>query len=372
MARHLSPRVVIACGGTGGHFFPGAAVGRELMTAGARVTLLVSSKSVDRQAARTQEGMDIREISAAALQRRAPWRFLSGLCRSLTEIHGIYRSDPPSAVLVMGGFTSAAPALLGWLWDVPVFLHESNAIPGRANRLLAPLACGVFAGFGAARGRFLHQSVEVTGTPVRSAFFRLDTADCRARLGLKADRPVVLVMGGSQGARSINELVCGMLPKLLVARPDLQFLHLTGDTDLNSVRSAYRVARGRAVVRAFLNDMPAALGAADVAVGRSGASSLAELAAAGVPAVLVPMPGSADDHQRHNARYYSEAYGAKVVEQSAGPAALRAAILDQLNNPKTGSLPASRDEGAATRVAVRILEAVCQRGLTIRTQVAMV
>ena len=360
-AASQTPRVVIACGGTGGHFFPGAAVAHELREAGAQVTLLVSSKKVDRQAAQTQAGMDIREIPAVALELRRPTRFLVGFWQSMMEIHKFYCNHPPAAVLAMGGFTSAAPAMLGRLWGAPVFLHESNAIPGRANRFLAPLAEGVFVGFEAARNQFLHKSVEVTGTPVRPDFFNLDPADCREWLGLLPSRPVLLVMGGSQGARAINRMMCEALPGLLAARPDFQFLHLAGESDLENVEREYRRQKGRAVVRSFLGNMPAAIGAADVAVGRSGASSLAELAAAKVPAVLVPMPGSADDHQRHNARHFAANGLARVVEQTAGAKALRDAIINQLGDRNVvGKSPRSEDRAAAM-VAKRILESVAAR-----------
>ena len=326
------PNVVIACGGTGGHFFPGAAVGEELCEKGIQTTLLISKKKVDQQAAQTQEEANIFEIPAVAFHPRRPLHFFSGFCQSMFEVYKLYREKPPGAVLSMGGFTSVAPVLVGKWFGSKIFLHESNAIPGRANRLLAPLAEKVFVGFETARHRFLHTSVEFTGTPVRRGFFGLDRAICCARLGLSPNQPVLLVMGGSQGARAINRMINDVFPGLHEARPDIQYVHLAGNEDFEMMLEAYRRLGAKAIVRGFLDDMPTALGAADLVVGRSGASSLAEMEAAQVSSVLIPLPNSANDHQRHNANIYSVAGATRVVEQASGPDVLLATILGQLHN----------------------------------------
>ena len=219
-----SPRVAIACGGTGGHFFPGVAVGEALKEMGANVMLLISSKKIDRLAAQALDGYEIQEIPAVAFSPRSPLGFLYGFWRALKSTSDAYKERPPNAVLAMGGFTSAAPIVLGKRHRVATFLHESNAIPGRANRLLAPVVDEIFIGLETARNRFLNTSATVTGTPVRQEFTGLDKADCRIRLGLDVGRSVLLIMGGSQGARGINELLLAALPSLKRARPDLQLL----------------------------------------------------------------------------------------------------------------------------------------------------
>jgi UDP-N-acetylglucosamine--N-acetylmuramyl-(pentapeptide) pyrophosphoryl-undecaprenol N-acetylglucosamine transferase len=172
------------------------------------------------------------------------------------------------------------------------FLHESNTIPGRANRWLARVVHGAFVGFPTAAGRLHNRNVMVTGTPVRLCFQARAAADCRAELGLDQARPVLLVMGGSQGASGINELVLRSLPLLASRAPEWQWFHLTGPGDVERVRQTYSALKLRAVVHPFFAGMEVALGAATVAVSRAGASSLAELAAMRVPAVLVPYPAA--------------------------------------------------------------------------------
>ena len=358
-----SPRVVIACGGTGGHFFPGSAVGEELREKGVETTLLISSKKVDQQAAQTQEGVDILEMPAVAFSPRQPLRFFSGFYRSMVVVRKLYRTKPPNAVLSMGGFTSVAPVLAGKLYGAKIFLHESNALPGRANRLLAPLADKVFVGFEMAKHRFLHTSVVLTGTPVRRDFYGLYRAVCCARLGLSPNKPILLVMGGSQGARAINQMVKDVLPALRKARPDLQYVHLSGDEDYMMMLNAYKSLRAKAVVRGFLDDMPVALGATDLALGRSGASSLAEMDAAQVSSVLIPLPTSADDHQRYNANNYSVNGAARVVEQSSGSGVLLNIILRQLQDRLDFCSfgPKQKTISAATRVASEIMNNIIVR-----------
>ena len=352
-----SPRVAIACGGTGGHFFPGVAIGEALKEMGVNVTLLISPKKIDRLAAQALAGYTICEIPAVAFSPRSPLVFIRGFWRALKSTADTYKENPPNAVLAMGGFTSAAPIVLGRRHGVPTFLHESNAIPGRANRLLATIVDEIFIGVEAARNRFLNTRVTVAGTPVRPEFIGLDKASCRTRLGLDVRRSVLLIMGGSQGARGINELLLAALPSLKRARPDLQLLHLTGKGEMERVRRVYERAEMEVTIHEFLADMPAALGAADVAVSRAGASSLAELAAARLPALLLPYPLAADDHQRHNARGFMAAGGAVVMEQTESPERLACFIerLFEKSQNMRMSLARLDTSGAAGRVAARVL-----------------
>src|SRR5262249_53399736 len=159
-----------------------------------------------------------------------------------------------------------------------------------ANRWLAPLANQIFAGFPKAVRRFHRDNVRVTGTPVRSQFHPRDAAACRRQLGLNPHRPVLLVMGGSQGANGVNELSLRALPTLARLLPELQFLHLTGPNDEKRAHQAYVDNHLEAVIHPFLDQMEIALGAATVAISRAGASSLAEMAAMRLPAILIPYP----------------------------------------------------------------------------------
>jgi UDP-N-acetylglucosamine--N-acetylmuramyl-(pentapeptide) pyrophosphoryl-undecaprenol N-acetylglucosamine transferase len=312
--------VAIACGGTGGHLFPGVAVGRELLRRDCEVTLLISPKEVDQQAVKYVVGMGVETLPAVALQDRNYLRFGRGFGRAMAVSLKLLRKTKPGAVLAMGGFTSAPPIAAGRVLGAQTFLHESNAIPGRANRFLAPIVSRAFVGFEAAGARLRTKKISFTGTPVREQFQSVIAETCRRVMGLDPDRPTLLIMGGSQGARGVNELAMAALPTLRQQNPDLQFLWLAGNHDVQRVREFCRNAKHPAVVRKFLPEMELAYGAATIAVARSGASTLSELAAMQVPAVLIPLPSSADNHQYHNALHLEQAGAARLLpERTATP-----------------------------------------------------
>jgi UDP-N-acetylglucosamine--N-acetylmuramyl-(pentapeptide) pyrophosphoryl-undecaprenol N-acetylglucosamine transferase len=326
--------VAIACGGTGGHLFPGLAVADQLLRRGCATTLLISPKEVDQEAVRGISGMEIVTLPAVGLKRGGEIAFIRGFIRSCRAAAKLFKSHPPQAALAMGGFTSAPPILAAKRAGARTFLHESNTIPGRANRWLSRVVHCAFVGFPTAAGRLRNRNVTITGTPVRPCFQVREAAGCRVGLGLDPARPVLLVMGGSQGASGINELILQSLPLLASRAPDLQWLHLTGAGDMDKVRKAYAASKLRAVVHPFFAEMDLALGAATAAVCRAGASSLAELAAMRVPAVLVPYPAATDNHQFHNARAFEATGAARLLEQkSATPETLAQLLLELIEKP---------------------------------------
>lgn len=308
--------VAIACGGTGGHLFPGMAVGEKLLARGCDVTLLVSNKEVDQLSSRGATGMEIISLPAVPLLKSNFPIFAKTFWQSLLQVRRYFRNRKPSAVLAMGGFTSAAPIVAGRLVGARTAIHESNSFAGRANRLLAPWVNHVFIGFASAANQLGNRSVQFTGTPVRSQFEPLDPAPCRMALGLDPASPVLLVMGGSQGASAVNKTVLEAVPLLLKRIPSLQILHLTGTANYESISASYKASASRAKVFPFLREIEMALGAASVAVSRAGASSLAEIAAMQVPSILVPYPAAADDHQYHNARGFAQSGAARMFVQS--------------------------------------------------------
>ena len=312
MTPSTAPKIAIACGGTGGHFFPGVAVAEQLVRRGCDVTLLISPKDVDQQAAQKLSGMEIVTLPAVGLRGGNKIAFLRGFLQSYRAARKHFRSRPPQAVLAMGGFTSAPPVLAAKHRGAKTFLHESNTIPGRANRWLSWFVTEAFVGFPQAAARLHSHRTTPTGTPVRPEFQSREAAACRVALGLDSARPVLLVVGGSQGATGINNLLIHSLPLL---KADWQFLHFTGVADAERVRRAYAEKNRRAVVHPFFSDMAVALGAATVAVSRAGASSLAELAAMRVPSVLVPFPAALDNHQFFNARAFEATGAARLLEQ---------------------------------------------------------
>jgi UDP-N-acetylglucosamine--N-acetylmuramyl-(pentapeptide) pyrophosphoryl-undecaprenol N-acetylglucosamine transferase len=325
-----APRVAIACGGTGGHLFPGIAVAEELKQRGCSVALLISSKDVDQQAVKSASGMDVATLPAVGLSKGRGLAFVKGFFQSYRAAGKLFTTARPDAVLAMGGFTSAPPVLAGKTCGAPAFLHESNTIPGRANRWLSWTVDQAFVGFPDAAKRLHAKTVKLTGTPVRPQFQPTDAAACRAQLGLDPNRPVLLVTGGSQGASGLNDLIVQMLPHLAKLLPDLQLFHLTGPNDSGKIQQLYSEAKLRAIVHPFFSEMHLALGAASACISRAGASSLAELAAMRVPSVLVPFPAATDNHQYFNALAFEKTGAAILVEQRDAKADLLAVKVADL------------------------------------------
>jgi UDP-N-acetylglucosamine--N-acetylmuramyl-(pentapeptide) pyrophosphoryl-undecaprenol N-acetylglucosamine transferase len=295
--------------------FPGIAVGEQLLPRGCAVTLLISPKEVDQRALQTAHGLQIATLPAVGLTRGESLAFLWGLMRSYRAARKLFAAVRPQGILAMGGFVSAGPVLAARRQGARAFLHESNSIPGRANRWLSRLVDCAFVGFPSATKGLRCSRMTVTGTPVRTQFTPREPRECRTALGFDPDRSVVLVMGGSQGAHGINDLVRRTLPGLARQEPGWQWLHLTGTRDLNELKQTYETLRLRALVRPFLDEMELALGAATAAISRAGASSLAELAAMRLPAVLVPYPAATGNHQFFNAQAYEQAGAARLLEQ---------------------------------------------------------
>lgn len=362
-------RFVIAAGGTGGHLFPGLAVGEVLLSRGHEVMLLISEKEIDALATQGRTEFRIERLPGIGMPKLfspALFGFLNRFRAGLKKCQALYDDFKPSAVLGMGGFTSTAPILAGRLRKLPTFVHESNAIPGKANKLNARLATCALLGFEEC-ARFLPGArVEFTGTPIRRTLAdRLDRKQALAAFGLSGDngRRTLLVMGGSQGAHGINRAMISALPKLK-GRP-LQCVHLSGPSDQDALREAYKAADIPAWIAPFHHRMEEAYSAADFAVARSGAASLTELSQFSLPSILIPYPYAAEDHQTLNARIFERAGAAVLMPESETTgerfAGTLAGLLDdssRLSQMSTSAAGlASRD--AAERVADTILK-FCQ------------
>ena len=366
MIRKVPTRVAIACGGTGGHLFPGLAVADWLDRSGCAVTLLISTKEVDKQAAKLAHGMEVVSLPAVGLARHRGFTFLRGFVQSWRMTSRLFAGAPPAAVLGMGGFTSAAPILAGKRCGARTFLHESNTIPGRANRWLARIVDGVFIGFPSATRRLRNRNITVTGTPVRPQFQPGDAPSRRLALGLAAQRPVLLVMGGSQGASGINSLVVRALPMLAALYPEWQWLHLAGPSGRDEVERAYAKLNLQAVVLPFLPAMELALGTATIAISRAGASSLAEIAAMGLPSLLIPYPAATDQHQMHNARAFESTGAARVLDQTrAEPGTLVQALRDLIESEAArAQMREALSQWHAPNAAQSIATTILQSGST--------
>jgi len=308
---------VIACGGTGGHLFPGIAVAEVLRDRGHEVMLLVSEKEIDALALSGRTNFRFEKLPTVGLPSPfspAILGFIRRFYESFSLCRSIYRKFKPQVVLGMGGFTSTAPVLAGRMRGVSTFIHESNAIPGKANRLTARMVRAVMLGFKECAPFFPKARTEVTGTPIRTELKPLDREVARQRLGLRADLPTLLVMGGSQGASGINQAVIKSLP-FLHGVP-LQVIHLSGARDERLVADNYGREKIPAHISAFHHRMEEVYSAADLLVARAGAASLAEFAAFSLPSILIPFPYAADDHQTRNAEIYARAQAAILVKES--------------------------------------------------------
>lgn len=339
----------IAAGGTGGHLFPGLAVGEVLLARGHQVMLIVSEKEIDAVATQGRTEFRVEQVPGVGLQSKSPtalFRFWRQFSAANARCKELFREFQPRAVLGMGGFTSAPPIMQGHSRKVPTFIHDSNAIPGKANKVINARYCtAVLLGFEDCAKYFPKSKCIVTGTPIRRSLTqRIDRAEALATFGLAPERKTLLVMGGSQGARGLNAAVS----KALAAMHDdkLQVIHLAGQQDEGMLRDAYAKAGVPAHVAAFFHQMERAYSAADFAIARSGAASLTELSCFALPSILIPYPFAAEDHQTLNARIF-ERSGAAVLmpEREATVEVLSQKIRSFLD--EAGRLPEMSQRSAA-------------------------
>lgn len=362
-------RVVIACGGTGGHLFPGLAVAETLKNRGHEVLLIVSEKAIDSVALRAHPEFRFEKLPSVGMPSvvsPAFVRFLRRSWESLAHCRDTYRRFRPSVILGMGGFTSTAPLLAGRLQKLPTFIHESNAIPGRANKLAAKFVTKVLLGFGDCARYFPAKSCAVTGTPVRSTLgAQMDRSEALAAFRLDPARRTLVVMGGSQGATGLNQVLFRCAP-LLKDQP-IQIIHLTGERDDRLAAANYQREEIPHYVAPFHHRMEEVYSAADLVVSRAGAASLSELSQFGLPSILVPYPYATDDHQTFNARIFVDAGAAELQPESRIAPDVFAALVTNLltdDRRRESMAAASRailPRNAAGNVADEIEKAVASR-----------
>ena len=310
-------RVVIAGGGTGGHLYPGIAVARELQSRqpDAVVSFAGTARGIEARVV-PREGFPLDLIRSGGVKGKS---FLSRVRGALLVPLGLFdgwrivSSRRPSLVIGVGGYSSGPVVLVAALRGVPAMLLEQNAVPGLTNRWLSRVVQAAAVTFDSTQAYFGSKAF-VSGNPVRPEFFAAAPQQESAIDG-QSSVTRVLVFGGSQGAHAINLAMVEAAPQLAAGRPPLHVTHQTGERDVEMVRTAYRQAGVQAVVEPFLYDMGRRLAAADLIVCRAGATTLAEIAAAGKPAILIPLPTATDDHQRMNAAAVADAGAAEMVPQ---------------------------------------------------------
>jgi UDP-N-acetylglucosamine--N-acetylmuramyl-(pentapeptide) pyrophosphoryl-undecaprenol N-acetylglucosamine transferase len=279
--------------------------------------VFISEKEIDAVASSKHSDFRLEKLPSIGLPSPfspAILGFVRRFNESLSLCRGIYRKFKPHLVLGMGGFTSAAPVLAARFRGIPTFIHESNAVPGRANRMIARMVRAVLLGFKECAPFFPTVRTEVTGTPIRTDLKRIDRAIALEKLGLRTDRKTLLVMGGSQGASGINRAIIKSISAF--KELPLQVIHLSGTRDEQLVADNYRRENVTAYVAAFHHHMEEPYSAADLAIARSGAATLAELASFSLPSIFIPYPFATDNHQMRNAEIFAHAEAAIILKES--------------------------------------------------------
>ena len=304
-------RAILAGGGTGGHVIPALAIAHELQkTYGAEILFIGTARGIENRLV-PAAGFSLQLIEVGALNRvslSTRLKTVFGLPRAVFAARSMLSEFQPDVVIGVGGYASGPAMLAAVMMHIPTLAFEPNVVPGFTNRMVAHWVSAAAVHFEETAKYFRH--AEVTGVPVRQAFF-----DIAGKIA-QHDRPTLLVFGGSQGAHAINQAMMQCLPELMKQAPDIHVIHQTGERDYNDAQAAYQRAGVSAEVFPFINDMPAFFARADLLLCRSGASTVAEITAAGKPAIFVPLPTAADDHQRVNAQALERAGAAVVLEET--------------------------------------------------------
>lgn len=328
---------LIMAGGTGGHIFPGLAVAQELRARGWRVHWLGAPSSMEARLVPPQgfalETIDFGGVRGKGLKTLAllPWRLLKAFWQAMAVV----RRVRPQVVVGLGGYISFPGGMMASLAGKPLILHEQNSVPGMANKVLAVLADRVFTAFPQvfAKGRWV-------GNPLRRAF--TEQGEPAERFAGRSGPLKLLVVGGSLGARALNEIVPQALALIPAARRP-QVTHQSGAAQIDALRANYAAAGVQAELTPFIEDTARAFAEADLIVCRAGASTVTEIAAVGAAAIYVPFPAAVDDHQTANARFLVDAGGGWLVPQSTltaqGLAEMlqnmqRATLLERAENAK--------------------------------------
>ena len=359
-------RVLIAAGGTGGHIYPGIAVAQELKRrdANAAVRFVGTERGLEKRLV-TQAGFELSLIDITGLKNVSLAARMSGLAmlpKSFFSAAILIRSFKPDVVVGAGGYVSGPVVMTAALLGRPTMVMESNALPGWTNRVLARFVDRAAVSFEQAVPYFRGKAV-VTGNPVRREFFEIPA---KRR---DADRLSLLVFGGSQGARAINEAVVDALPALKSAAIQLRIKHQTGVADLDKVKAGYLAAGWNSdvsQVTAYIDNMVKDFAEADLVVCRAGATTTAELIAAGKASIMIPFPFAADDHQRKNAEAMRDAGAARMIlQQELNGARLAQEICELATSPsrisEMESAARRMAHGDAASAAVDLIEQLAKR-----------
>ena len=351
-------RIVIAGGGTGGHLFPGIAIAEEILARGnANKVVFVGTKKGIEHRILGQLGYELQEIDIEGVKGRG----LKALIKVTYQIpHSMWQSRQilkrfcPDAVIGVGGYASGPAVVTARLMGIPTAIAEQNAMPGITNRILSKFANLIFVTYAQTKEWFPQSKVIVSGNPVRKVF-----AARRAQALEEKQYRQLLIFGGSQGAAAINRNVIAMMPQLQKMKDKLRVLHQTGDRELEMVKQAYEQYGLNAQVTPFIVNMADAYAAADLIICRAGATSLAEITAAGKAAILIPYPWAANDHQTKNAEAQACAGAAVIINEHELTSQKLFSVIDDLlaNKQKLRQMEDASVKLGNIKAAAKIVDA---------------
>lgn len=352
--------LMIAGGGTGGHIYPAIAIAREYVSRGAshRVVFVGTEKGLEKQIV-PKAGFPLEFIDVGGLKGKGGLDLIRNVFRvpmGFIQAFRVVGRHRPNVILGVGGYSSGPALAAAGLRGVPTVIHEQNAFPGLTNRILAKFAKAVAVAFKDAAPRLKRRDAVVTGNPVRAEFFELGAQPRPVR-----DRKRLLIFGGSQGSRVLNDAMTEALLFLARLKDVIEIVHQTGPNELEKVQKAYRQsAFANARVVPYLDPIANEIAAADLVVSRAGAMTIGELAAIGRAAVLVPFAAATNNHQELNARVLEKAGGAIVVtEAELSAERLAAAISEVINDPaRAGRMGAAAKTLAAPEATKTIVDLI--------------
>ena len=304
-------KIIIVGGGTGGHLFPGIAIAREFQKRNPKIKILfVGTRRGIEYKVLPKENFELKTILSSGLKGKISWRTLIALVEipiAFLQSLWVLINFRPKLVLGVGGYVTGPFVLMAWLLRIPTAIQEQNSMPGMTNRILGRIVDKIFVTFEKSKKHFPEKKIEVTGNPIREEYYE-------AKVRRKESQFNVLIFGGSKGASSINRAMVEALDFLSEDKNSLHFIHQTGEEQFKTVKKSYRSKNVSADVSKFIFNMADDYRRSNLVICRAGASTLAELAACGRAAILVPYPFAANNHQQLNAEYLVEQGAALMVK----------------------------------------------------------
>ena len=359
-------KIAFAGGGTAGHLMVGLSTAEEIRSRfnEAEIIFFGTDKKFEKRCVE-QRGFQFQQMRARKWEKSYKDVFMFIVTTFISVIESILaiRKFNPDIVVGLGGYASVAPIIAAKLHSIPTILLEQNVIPGKANRFLSKWVDEVYCHWRGSLKWFNNANVvRITGTPIRKDILYSQRSRSAEKFGLSSSKKTILVTGGSQGAQAINEVILRCLPKLEPLSNELQIIHCTGEYGYEAAKAAYKQTNINAFVCSFLDDMGAAFSMADVIICRAGATTIAEFTAVGIPAILIPYPHAADNHQYWNAMELASNGGGYLLQQiDLTPEKIIELITDLFNNKeKYDRMKMFNKEMGMPNAAMRVVDNICR------------